>query len=211
MSPNPNQSDQTVFIIDDHEQVLDSLKWLIEMTGLKVETFLSPLRFLEEEHWLRAGCLILDVQMEEMNGLEVQRRLKELKSCMPIIIMTAHADVAMAVGAFTNGAMYFLEKPFSDQKLLELIDEAMRRNQTLRRESSRAQVVAQRLVRLTPRERAVLNLVVAGKQNKEIARNLTLSEKTVEVHRGHMMGKMEAANLADLIHLVHGLLDHPPH
>ncbi len=206
MTASPTQSAPTVFIVDDHEQVLDSLKWLIGMTGLPVETFASPSRFFEERHWERAGCLILDIQMEEMNGLELQRRLKDVESCMPIIAMTAHANVAMAVGALTNGALYFLEKPFGDKKILDLIDEAMRRNQILRREKSRADQVTSRLERLTPRERAVLDLVVSGKQNKEIARHLNLSEKTIEVHRGHMMSKMQASNLADLIHTVHGLL-----
>lgn len=207
MTASPIPSAPTVFIVDDHEQVLDSLKWLIGMTGLPVETFASPSQFFQEKHWERPGCLILDIQMEEMNGLELQRRLVEAESCMPIIAMTAHANVAMAVGALTNGAYYFLEKPFSDKKILDLIDEAMRRNEILRREKSRAETVASRLGRLTPRERAVLSLVVSGKQNKEIARQLSLSEKTIEVHRGHMMSKMQAANLAELIHIVHGLLD----
>lgn len=206
MTATPAQTAPTVFIVDNHVQVLDSLKWLIGMTGLPVETFSSPSQFFAEKHWERAGCLILDIQMEEMNGLELQRRLNELDSCMPIIAMTAHANVAMAVGALTNGALYFLEKPFTDKKILALIDEAMRRNEILRREKSRSELVAARLERLTPRERAVLDLVVSGKQNKEIARLLSLSEKTIEVHRGHMMSKMQAANLAELIHFVHGLL-----
>lgn len=193
----------TVFVVDDEPEMRNSLRWLIESVGLPVETFESGLQFLDHIDATRPGCVVLDVRMPDIGGLEVQQRLIQTAPALPIIIISAYADVPMAIRALENGAVYFLEKPFSDQLLLDRVHEALATNAVRRRERKRHDEVEAKLKRLTPRERAVLELVVGGLPNKEIARTLSLSEKTIEVHRAHVMQKMDAGSVAELVRMTY--------
>lgn len=205
MNGNPPISKPTVFIVDDEPEVRNSLRWLIESVGLPVETFESGRDFLDRIDPDRPGCLILDVRMPGMGGLELQSHLVQTGSSLPIIMITAYADVPMAVRALSNGAVYFVEKPFSDQILLDRVQEALTLNSKRRRERQNQVRVQAKLARLTPRERTVLEYVISGLPNKEIARALTLSEKTIEVHRAHVMEKMAAGSVAELVRMTFGL------
>lgn len=192
--------DKTVFIVDDDEAVRESLSWLISSVGLKVETFSSAQAFLDAYQPGRPGCLLVDVRMPGMSGLELQRRLAAQPMCLPVIIVTGHGDVQMAVRAMKDGAFDFIEKPFNDQVLLDLVHKAVhecerRRDAEMERHHLRAQVD-----QLTPRERQVMDMIVAGKTNKQIAHDLEISDKTVEAHRAKVMEKLTAASLAELIH-----------
>jgi two-component system response regulator FixJ len=191
----------TVYVVDDDPAMRSSLRWLIESVGLVVRTCASAQEFLTTYVADAPGCLVLDVRMPGMSGLDLQAVLVERGIEIPILIITGYAEVPLAVRAMKTGAFDFIEKPFSDQTLLDRIraavvqDEAMRRRRTLRAE------VERRLKLLTARERDVLARVVTGKSNKMIAAELRLSTKTVEVHRAHVMEKLQAASLADLIRL----------
>ncbi|HMM53657.1 MAG TPA: response regulator transcription factor [Candidatus Desulfobacillus sp.] len=193
-------SDATVFIIDDDQAVARSLRWLIESVRLKVETFTSAQGFLDQYDPARAGCLVLDVRMPGLSGLELQERLKAQHGYHPpIIFITGHGDVQMAVRAVQAGAFDFVEKPFNDQDLLDRIQRAIAHDAGERgREEQRSQLKAL-FASLTPREREVLDLVVGGMSNKGIANALGLSAKTVEVHRAKVMEKLHARSLSDLV------------
>ncbi|MBI5865374.1 MAG: response regulator transcription factor [Planctomycetes bacterium] len=199
----------TVFIIDDELEVRNSLRWLIESVGLPVETFESAQDFLDRVELDRPGCVVLDIRMPGMGGLELQSWLAQNQCVLPIIIITGYADVPMAVRALSNGAHCFIEKPFSDQILIDRIHDAISQNQARRTQREHQQTVKGRLARLTARERSVFDQVILGKQNKEIAQALGVSEKTIEVHRGHMMAKMEARNVAELVRTTHGVAAEP--
>jgi len=192
----------TVFVVDDDEAMRESLTWLIESVGLKVETFASADEFLKSYYPGRAGCVLLDVRMPGMSGLEVQGYVQKQQVNVPVIMITGHGDVTMAVRAMKVGAIDFIEKPFNDEQLLEsirnalLIDNERRDNQSFKAE------IAQRLSQLTPRESEVMEMVTDGKSNKEIANLLNVSAKTVEAHRAKVMEKMEAGSLAELVRLV---------
>jgi two-component system, LuxR family, response regulator FixJ len=189
----------TVFVVDDDPAMQRSLRWLIESVGLRVTTYGTAEQFLAEYDRQRPGCLVLDVRMPGMSGLDLQDELARRDVSIPTIVLTGHAEVAMAVRAVKAGAVDFLEKPFSHQQLLDRIRQAVEIDRQVREASSRRAGVLERVRHLTAREREVMELVVAGKANKEIAAELGLSPKTVEVHRAHVMEKMNVESLAELI------------
>ena len=195
-------SDATAFIVDDDQAVARSLRWLIETVRLKVETFASAQAFLDGYDAAKPGCLVLDVRMPGMSGLELQERLAARRGHhAPIIFITGHGDVQMAVRAVQAGAFDFVEKPFNDQDLLDRIQRAIAFDTEQRgREVQRAQLRAL-FASLTPREREVLDRVVECLSNKAIANSLGLSAKTVEVHRAKVMEKLHARSLSDLVKL----------
>lgn len=193
--------EQTVFVVDDDPSLRQSLQWLLESVGLRVETYASADEFLDIYQPPRQGCLLLDIRMPGMTGLDLQQALLERRIALPTIIITGHGDVPTAVRAMKAGAVDFIEKPFNDQLLLDRIHQALERNtRQQQREVQRLAALA-RLVQLTRREREVMNLVVAGKTNKTIATELGLSEKTVEVHRANLMKKLQLNSVAELVKL----------
>jgi len=196
----------TVFVVDDDPAIRESLRWLIESVGLGVKIFTTAQEFLEGYDPALPGCLVLDIRMPGMSGLDLQNELAARKVNIPILIITGHAEVPVAVRAMKAGALDFIEKPFSDQLLLDRIRRAIEKDAEFRRADSQRAEVAARLAQLTPREREVMDLVIAGKANKVIASELGLSPKTVEVHRAHVMKKMRVDSLADLVRL--GMLSH---
>ncbi len=197
-----NKQEPTVFVVDDDEAMRESLTWLIESVGLKVESFASADEFLRSYYPGQSGCLLLDVRMPGMSGLELQTHLREQQLTVPVIIITGHGDVPMAVRAMKAGAVDFIEKPFNDEQLLESIRNALAIDDRLRDTQSFKAEVASRLSQLTPRESEVMEMVTAGKSNKEIANLLNVSAKTVEAHRAKVMEKMQASSLAELVRLV---------
>ena len=195
----PNEA--TVFVVDDDPAMRESLRWLIESVGLGVETYPSAQRFLEAYDPAQTGCLVLDVRMPGMGGLDLQTELAARKTDLPIIVITGYAEVSMAVRAIKGGAIDFIEKPFNDQVLLDRIHQAIETDRRNRGRQKQDREVAARMQLLTPREREILNMVTDGKSNKMIAMALGISEKTVEVHRSHVMQKMHVTSLADLVRL----------
>ncbi|MES9900741.1 MAG: response regulator [Sedimenticola sp.] len=189
----------TVFVVDDDQAMRSSLKWLIETVGMKVEVFASADEFIRGYYPGRAGCLLLDVRMPGMSGLELQEYFIEQQIRIPIIIITGHGDVPMAVRAMKVGAVDFIEKPFNDELLLDSIRNALALDVEQRSQQSEQAEIATRLAHLTPREHEVMEMVTNGRANKEIAAELGVSAKTVEAHRARVMEKMEAASLADLV------------
>ena len=193
-------SDATVFIVDDDQAVARSLRWLIETVRLKVETFASAQAFLDSYDETKPGCLVLDVRMPGMSGLELQERLAARRDYhLPIIFITGHGDVQMAVRAVQAGAYDFVEKPFNDQDLLDRIQRAIAHDAGQRNKEEQLSQLKALFASLTPREREVLDLVVEGMSNKAIANTLGLSAKTVEVHRAKVMEKMHARSISDLV------------
>ncbi|MCU7921854.1 MAG: response regulator transcription factor [Candidatus Thiodiazotropha sp. (ex Dulcina madagascariensis)] len=191
----------TVFVVDDDQAMRNSLKWLIESVSMEVETFESADAFIGSYYPGRSGCLLLDVRMPGMSGLELQEYLQANQIAIPVIIITGHGDVPMAVRAMKAGAVDFIEKPFNDELLLESIRHAMALDVKQRDMQSQRAEIATRLARLTPREHEVMVMVTNGKANKEIATGLGVSSKTVEAHRARVMEKMEAGSLADLVRM----------
>lgn len=198
MSDKP-MDDKTIFVVDDDKAVRDSLSWLISSVGLHVETFGSAQDFLDVYDPTRPGCLLVDVRMPGMSGLELQKRLAENPHCLPVIVVTGHGDVQMAVRAMKDGAFDFIEKPYNDQILLDLVQKAVRECERRRTEVTSHQEIQDLVDTLTPRERQVMDMIVAGNTNKQIAYALDISEKTVEAHRAKVMEKIQASSLADLI------------
>lgn len=192
-------SQPIIYIVDDDEAMRDSMSWLLEGEGFRVACFASAEEFLARRHAAIRGCLILDVRMPQMSGLALQEKLDALGCDLPIIFVTGHGDVPMAVGALQRGACDFIEKPFTESDLLRRIQRALALEATQHAERQQVRDVRQRLDQLTQREREVLDLVVAGKLNKQIADTLAISMKTVEAHRARVMDKMGARTLADLV------------
>lgn len=191
----------TVFVVDDDEALRDSLRSLLESVALPVETFASAQEFLQVHDPARPGCLVLDVSLPGMSGLELQERLGSNGDQLPIIVLTAHADVPVAVRAMKAGAVDFLTKPCSSQDLLERIQRALETDTQNRRQRAWIGELSSRFDQLTPREHQVMLLVVAGKSNKTIAAELGVSTKTVEAHRTRIMEKTQAASVADLVRM----------
>ena len=191
-----------VHIVDDDDAMRDSLKWLLESRGLEVDLYPSGEAFLAAFNRDFCGCLVLDVRMPGMNGLELYEQLRSRDSTLPVIFITGHGDVPMAVSALKKGAADFIEKPFNDQDMLRLIESCLKQDSARAAERAENASVAQRLQSLTQREREVLGLIVAGKLNKQIADELGISIKTVEVHRSRVMEKMGANSVAELVQLV---------
>ncbi|MES9938431.1 MAG: response regulator transcription factor [Sedimenticola sp.] len=192
----------TVFVVDDDQAMRNSLKWLIESIGMDVETYDSADEFIRNYYPGRAGCLLLDVRMPGMSGLELQELFIKQQINIPIIIITGHGDVPMAVRAMKAGAVDFIEKPFNDELLLESIRNALLLDVEQREVQAGRAEIASRLAHLTPRELEVMEMVTNGKSNKEIASALGVSAKTVEAHRARVMEKMEASSLAELVRMV---------
>jgi len=191
----------TVFVVDDDRAMRDSLSWLLDSVGLRVRSYATAAEFLADHDPAQPGCLVLDVRMPGMSGLDLQAELARRGVELPTIVITGHAEVSMAVRAVKAGAIDFIEKPFSDQLLLDRVRQALEIDLEVREVRRRREDALRRLATLTAREREVLNLVVAGKQNKEIASELGVSPKTVEVHRAHVMSKMCVDSLAELIRI----------
>ncbi|MGD8698517.1 MAG: response regulator transcription factor [Gemmatimonadales bacterium] len=196
------ESKPTVFIVDDDRGVLDSLKFLMRSVGLSAETYQSAIEFLAAFDPERPGCLVLDVRMPEMSGLELQERLVSMGSNLPIIFITAHGDVPMAVQAVKAGAVDFVQKPFRDQELIDKIQSALKQDAELRQQIADREDIQDRIESLTPRELEVMHLVVAGKPNKVIAHSLEISQRTVEIHRSRVMEKMQARSVPHLVQMV---------
>jgi FixJ family two-component response regulator len=192
----------TVFIVDDEEAIRDSLTMLIESVGLVAETYDSAQAYLENFDPSRPGCLILDVRMKGMSGLSLQDELNQKPLHPPIIIITGHGDVQMAVRAVKAGASEFLEKPFNEQQLLDSIHIAIEQDAEQRGKASKLAEIQDRVDRLTDREKEVMELIVTGMLNKNIAHELNISQSTVEAHRSKVMDKMEARTLSDLMRMI---------
>ncbi|HXQ64596.1 MAG TPA: response regulator FixJ [Steroidobacteraceae bacterium] len=192
----------TVFVVDDDDAVRTSLRLLLKSVGLPVETFGSAQEFLDAFDAERAGCLVLDIRMPGMSGLELQQRLNEIHAIIPIVFITGHGDVPMAVEAMQHGAVDFIQKPFRDQDLIDRINQALEKDRDNRAGLKERDAIRRRMQQLTPREREVLNLVTQGKANKVIAGDLNVSQRTVEIHRARVMEKMGASSLAYLVRMV---------
>lgn len=200
MNKDPTRK-QTVYVVDDDQAIRHAMELLMRSVGLDYEIFHSADEFLAGHTNERAGCLVLDIRMPGMGGLELQEQLNEIGSTLPIIFITGHGDVPMAVEAMQKGAVDFIQKPFRDQELLERISDALKTDQERRFARSEKAEVSGRLDKLTKREREVMDLVVTGKPNKVIAFELGVSQRTVEIHRARVMEKMEARSLADLVRM----------
>jgi RNA polymerase sigma factor (sigma-70 family) len=191
----------TVFVIDDDAAMRDSLKDLIRSVGLRVELFASAQDFLRSEHPDVPGCIVLDVRMPGLSGLDLQRRLADAGLAIPIVFISGHGDIPMTVRALKAGAVEFLTKPFRDQELLDAIQQALDRDCQAREERAASEALRRRFVSLTPREREVMARVVAGLLNKQIAAELGTSENTVKTHRHQVMEKMGANSLPELVRM----------
>jgi two-component system response regulator FixJ len=192
----------TVFIVDDDEAVRSSLRLLLKSVGLAPTALASAREFLDEYDPAQPGCLVLDVRMPDMSGLELQEKLNLQGAVIPVIFITGHGDVPMAVEAMRAGACDFLQKPFRDQDLIDRIQRALQKDQANRAALNERSLIRERSETLTPREREVLALVASGKPNKVMAAELGVSQRTIEIHRGRVMEKMGAASLAQLVRMV---------
>lgn len=201
----PETAEPIVFIVDDDRALCEALTFLLESVNLSCRTFSTAQEFLDAYDPTQPGCLVLDVRMPGMSGLDFQGELAARKYQVPVIMITGYADVSMAVRAIKSGAVEFLEKPFGDQVILECIQQAIERDRRDRKMMAERIQFEERLSHLTPREREVMELLMEGLANKAIAAKLNLARKTVETHRANLMAKMQAASLADLIRrmLVH--------
>jgi two-component system response regulator FixJ len=194
-------SSQVVHVIDDDADVRDSLAFLIGTAGLAVRTHESAVAFLKSLPGAEDGCIVTDVRMPEIDGIELQRRLRAQGCTLPVVVMTGHGDVALAVAAMKAGAMDFIEKPFSDDVLLAAIRAALARRGSERERAARTAEVRTRMQALSERERQVLDGLVAGKPNKIIAHDLGISARTVEIYRANVMTKMRADSLSALVRM----------
>ncbi len=193
--------DAVVYVVDDDEAVRDSLSVLLRSVGYQAQTFESAVEFLEGFDADQHGCLVADIRMPGMSGLDLQAALNKDGFELPIIFITGHGDVPMAVDAMKSGALDFIQKPFRDQDLLDRINQALQADSERRQSCEERSVVRARLAALTPREREVMDRVVKGQANKVIALDLGVSQRTVEIHRARVMQKMHARSLAELVTL----------
>jgi FixJ family two-component response regulator len=191
----------TVFIIDDDRIVRQSIQDLVESVGLRAESFGTGQEFLKRKRADGPCCLVLDIRLPHVSGLDFQRQLADAGVQIPIIFITGHGDIPMTVKAMKSGAVEFLTKPFRDQDLLDAIQQALQRDRTTREQQSEVDNLRKRYGTLTPRERDVMALVVSGMLNKQIASELTASEVTVKIHRGRVMEKMQAGSVAELVRM----------
>ena len=191
----------TVFIVDDDEAFRDSVKELVSSVGLAAQTFRSALGFLATYDPARAGCLVLDVRMAHMSGIALQAKLKEMGAIIPIVFISGHGDIAMAVSAIKDGAVDFVQKPYHEQQLLDAINEALRLDAAQRAPAGAAGALAERVGALTAREREVMELALKGMPSKRIAKELTISHRTVEQHRSRLLEKLGVSSMTELMRL----------
>ena len=191
----------TIFVVDDDEPVRDSIGMLLETEDLPYETYADAQSFLDAYEPSRRGCLVLDIRMPGMSGLELQTRLREMHAPLPIVFITGHGDVPMAVEAMKRGAVDFIRKPFRDQELLDRINEALQVEAGQRAAATDLAEIRAKVETLTPREREVFERVAQGQANKVVAIDLGISERTVEIHRSQVMHKTGARSLADLVRM----------
>ncbi|MFN3234062.1 MAG: response regulator transcription factor [Gammaproteobacteria bacterium] len=188
-----------VFVVDDDQAMTESLSWVIESIGLKTQTFTSAHAFLDTLDTSQPGCLLLDVRMPEISGPELQSLLKHQGTNLPIIFISGHGDIPLAVRAMKEGAIDFLTKPFNDQMLIESINKAIRTDHENRLKQHQSDAIRYRFDQLTPREKEVMSRIVVGKLNKVISAELDISLKTVEAHRASVMKKMQMKSLPELV------------
>jgi FixJ family two-component response regulator len=196
-----SKAEPTVFIVDDDAQMRESLRNLIRSVGLRVELFASAQEFLQSQHQDTLSCLVLDVRMPGLSGLDLQKQTSEAGLEIPIIFITSHGDIPMTVRAMKAGAVEFLTKPFRDQDLLDAIQQALERSRKAREQEAGTKELRRRFALLSPREREVMERVVAGLLNKEIGAELGTSETTVKIQRHHVMEKMGASSLPELVRM----------
>ena len=192
---------QLVFVVDDDSSIREALSRLLRAVGIPAQTFSSGHEFLHSKKPDAPGCVILDVRLPGLSGLDLQKEMTERGIHLPIIFITAHGDILMSVQAMKRGAVEFLTKPFRDQDLLDAVRSAIQRDRKGRQERSELTELRTAMAQLTPREREVMSMVVAGLLNKQIGLRLGTSEKTVKIHRAHVMQKMHAESLADLVRM----------
>ena len=200
-----NEPASIVFVVDDDPSIRRAIKRLIESVGLQVEVFGSAAEFRNSSHPDIVSCLILDIRLPGVSGLDFQRQLSEAKINLPIIFISAHGDVPMTVRAMKAGAIEFLTKPFRDQDLLDAVQVALQRDRARRQREGEIATLRERFESLSPREREVVDMVVSGMPNKQTAAKIGTSENTVNVHRSRAMEKMRAQSLADLVKMVERL------
>ena len=200
-----DELEPVVFVVDDEEAVCSSIRVLLETIGLNVRTYNNAQDFLSAYDPAQPGCLVLDVRMPGMSGLELQSKFVEEQIGIPVIIITGHGDVPIAVKAIKMGALDFLEKPFREQSLLDNIQRALNVDASNRRKGAECKEIDSMLTRLTPRERQIMDLLVAGKINKLIAHELGISQKTVDFHRANILEKMEVGSVVELLQLLQKL------
>jgi two-component system response regulator FixJ len=199
--PAVKDAQPTVYVVDDDDGMRRALDTLLRTVGYRTAVFSRPSEFLSQFKAETQGCLVLDIRMPDMSGLEVQEHLNRMGSMLPVIFITGHGDVPMAVQAMKEGAFEFIQKPFRDQELLDRINHALKLDAEYRSTAARRSEVQQRLESLTPREKQVMGFIVDGSANKVIAIDLGLSERTVEIHRAKVMEKMGARSVAHLVKL----------
>ncbi|GGC69159.1 response regulator transcription factor [Marinobacter halophilus] len=194
-----NNDAQTVFVIDDDVDVRDSLKWLLESVGLNVQTYENALAFFDGFDKGKSGCIVMDVRMPGLSGINAQKKLPEHNIELPVIMISAHGNVDMAVTALTQGAMTFIEKPFDDQVLIDHVHNALEKDRTRFARRNSQSRIRERYDNLTRRERQVMELIVKGLSNQEAADELGINRKTVEGHRANMTAKMKVDSFAELV------------
>ncbi len=197
-----DDSAATVYVVDDDEDVRKAIAWLLSSVKLESKCFDSAAAFLDHYKPLRTGCLVLDVRMPGMSGLELQEHLKRMGDSLPIIFLTAHGDVPMATQAMARGAFQFIEKPCNNQILLDTVQRALDASREAFDQTQKCMAVKARIDNLTDREREVLRMILKGDTNKAISKAMNISPRTVEVHRAHVMEKMNAQTVADLVRKV---------
>ena len=196
---------ETVYIIDDEQDVRDALQMLLKSIGLAVETFSSATDFLDQYQMEWPGCILVDIRMPGMSGIELQKKLNAMGAPIPVIVISGHADVPTAVRLIQEGAVDLLEKPINDQELLDKVQSAISSDRELREAYLEKKQIQSCFDQLTPREKEIMNEVTLGKMNKVIAYELDITARTVELHRAHVMEKMQARSLADLVRYAEAL------